>query len=63
MASSRNLVAGRTWRKAAATLGVVPTAAKSHLENIFATGVARQADLMRLATGRAPPQDRTQVTN
>jgi DNA-binding CsgD family transcriptional regulator len=40
----------------AAALGIAPTTAKSHLENIFAkTGVARQADLMRLASGLAPP--------
>jgi len=40
----------------AVTLGIASTTAKSHLENIFAkTGVARQADLVRLATGLAPP--------
>jgi len=51
-----NLLGGRTLAETAATLGIAPTTAKSHLENIFAkTGVARQADLMRLATGLAPP--------
>jgi DNA-binding CsgD family transcriptional regulator len=51
-----NLLGGRTLAETAATLSIAPTTAKSHLENIFAkTGVARQADLMRLATGLAPP--------
>jgi len=51
-----NLLGGRTLAETAATLGIAPTTGKSHLENIFAkTGVARQADLMRLATGLTPP--------
>jgi DNA-binding CsgD family transcriptional regulator/PAS domain-containing protein len=51
-----SLLGGRTLAETAATLGIAPTTAKSHLENIFAkTGVARQADLMRLATGLTPP--------
>jgi DNA-binding CsgD family transcriptional regulator len=51
-----NLLGGRTLAETAATLGIAATTAKSHLENIFTkTGVARQADLMRLATSLAPP--------
>jgi DNA-binding CsgD family transcriptional regulator/PAS domain-containing protein len=51
-----SLLAGRTRAEIAATLGIAPTTAKSHLENIFAkTGVARQGELMRLATGLVPP--------
>jgi DNA-binding CsgD family transcriptional regulator len=51
-----SLLGGGTLVETAATLGIAPTTAKSHLENIFAkTGVARQADLVRLATGLAPP--------
>jgi DNA-binding CsgD family transcriptional regulator len=51
-----SLLGGRTLAETAATLGIAPTTAKSHLENIFAkTGVARQADLMRVATGLTPP--------
>jgi DNA-binding CsgD family transcriptional regulator len=51
-----NLLGGHTLAKTAATLGIAPTTAKSHLENIFTkTGVARQADLMRLATSLTPP--------
>jgi DNA-binding CsgD family transcriptional regulator/PAS domain-containing protein len=51
-----SLLGGRTLAATAATLGIAPTTAKSHLENIFVkTGVSRQADLMRLATSLAPP--------
>jgi len=51
-----SLLGGRTLAETAAALGIAPTTAKSNLENIFAkTGVARQADLMRLASGLAPP--------
>ena len=51
-----NLLAGRTLNETAASLGVAPATAKTHLDSIFAkTGVTRQADLMRLATGLAPP--------
>jgi DNA-binding CsgD family transcriptional regulator/PAS domain-containing protein len=51
-----NLLGGRTLANTAATLGIAATTAKSHLENIFAkTGVARQADLIRLAIGLTPP--------
>ncbi len=51
-----SLLGGRTLAATAATLGIAATTAKSHLENIFSkTGVSRQADLMRLATGLTPP--------
>ena len=51
-----SLLGGRSLVKAAATLGIAPTAAKWHLENIFAkTGVARQADLVGLAKSLAAP--------
>ena len=51
-----NLLGGNTLAATAAALGIAATTAKSHLENIFTkTGVSRQADLMRLATGLAPP--------
>jgi hypothetical protein len=41
---------------ATVSIGVAPTTAKWHLENIFAkTGVARQADLVGLARSLAPP--------
>jgi DNA-binding CsgD family transcriptional regulator len=51
-----SLLGGRTLAETATTLGIAPTTAKFHLENVFTkTGVARQADLMRLATGLAPP--------
>jgi DNA-binding CsgD family transcriptional regulator/PAS domain-containing protein len=51
-----SLLGGRTLAETATTLGIAPTTAKYHLENIFTkTGVTRQADLMRLATGLAPP--------
>jgi len=50
------LLAGRTLAETAASLGIAATTAKSHLQNIFTkTGVKRQADLMRLATGLVPP--------
>ena len=51
-----NLLGGHTLVATAAALGIAATTAKSHLENIFTkTGVSRQADLMRLATGLALP--------
>jgi DNA-binding CsgD family transcriptional regulator len=51
-----SLLAGRTLAQTAAALGVAPATAKSHLDSIFSkTGVSRQADLMRLATGLIPP--------
>lgn len=44
------LLAGRSLKESAAALGVAPTTAKTHLENIFQkTGARRQAELMRLA--------------
>ncbi len=50
------LLAGKTLAEAAGILGVAPTTAKTHLENIFSkTGVSRQADLMRLAMQALPP--------
>jgi DNA-binding CsgD family transcriptional regulator len=54
-----SLLGGRTLAETADTLGISPTTAKSHLESIFTkTGVARQADLMRLITGLTPPTSR-----
>src|SRR5262249_32642551 len=51
-----SLLAGRTLAETAADLGIAPSTAKSHLENIFSkTGATRQADLMRLGTGLIPP--------
>jgi DNA-binding CsgD family transcriptional regulator/PAS domain-containing protein len=51
-----SLLGGCTLTQTAAMLGIAPTTAKSHLENIFAkAGVTRQADLMRLATSLVPP--------
>jgi DNA-binding CsgD family transcriptional regulator len=51
-----SLLAGRTLAHTAAALGVAPATAKSHLDSIFSkTGVSRQADLMRLATGLVSP--------
>jgi DNA-binding CsgD family transcriptional regulator len=51
-----SLLAGRTLAETAAALGVAQGTAKTHLDNIFGkTGVTRQADLMRLATGLVPP--------
>ncbi len=51
-----SLLAGRTLADTAATLGIATTTAKTHLDGIFSkTGVARQADLMRLGVGLAPP--------
>jgi DNA-binding CsgD family transcriptional regulator len=50
------LLAGHTLAATAGALGIAPTTAKTHLENIFAkTGVTRQAELMRLATRAVPP--------
>jgi len=50
------LFAGRTLTETAATLGITRPTAKTHLEHIFLkTGVARQADLMRLWTGLISP--------
>ena len=52
----KSLLGGRTLAATAITLGIAATTAKSHLENIFIkTGVARQPDLTRLATGLTPP--------
>jgi DNA-binding CsgD family transcriptional regulator len=51
-----SLLAGRTLAETAATLGIAPATAKTHLDNIFAkTGVSRQADLIRLGAGLVPP--------
>jgi len=50
------LLGGHTLSETASVLGIAGTTAKTHLENIFSkTGVSRQADLMRLATGLVPP--------
>lgn len=44
------LLVGKTLQQAADTLGVARTTARTHLDNIFVkTGVARQADLIRIA--------------
>ncbi len=51
-----SLLAGRTLAETATTLGIAVATAKTHLEHIFSkTGVTRQADLMRLATGLIAP--------
>jgi DNA-binding CsgD family transcriptional regulator/PAS domain-containing protein len=51
-----SLLGGGTLAETAATLGIAPATAKTHLDHIFAkTGVTRQADLMRLGTGLVPP--------
>ena len=51
-----SLLGGHTLAATAITLGIAVSTAKSHLENIFTkTGVARQPDLARLATGLTPP--------
>jgi DNA-binding CsgD family transcriptional regulator len=51
-----SLLAGRTLAETADALGIAPTTAKTHLDNIFAkTGVTRQAELMRRATAVLPP--------
>lgn len=51
-----SLVGGHSLVKAAAKLGIAPTTAKWHLENVFAkTGVARQADLVGLAKSLEAP--------
>ncbi|MGH6734565.1 MAG: helix-turn-helix transcriptional regulator [Methyloceanibacter sp.] len=50
------LVAGSTIAETAAALGIAPSTARTHLENIFSkTGIGRQADLIRLAARMAPP--------
>jgi DNA-binding CsgD family transcriptional regulator len=44
------LLAGQTLQQVAEVLGVARSTARTHLDNIFAkTGVARQADLIRMA--------------
>lgn len=51
-----SLLAGRTLAETADALGVAVSTAKTHLESIFSkTGVARQADLIRLGLGLVPP--------
>jgi DNA-binding CsgD family transcriptional regulator len=51
-----SLFGGRTLAETAHALGIAATTARTHLDKIFAkTGVARQADLMRLATSLIPP--------
>jgi DNA-binding CsgD family transcriptional regulator len=51
-----SLLAGRTLAETADALGIAATTARTHLDSIFAkTGVARQADLMRLAARLVPP--------
>jgi DNA-binding CsgD family transcriptional regulator/PAS domain-containing protein len=50
------LLAGRTLEEAAAEFGIAISTAKTHLRAIFAkTGVARQADLVRLGASLVPP--------
>ncbi|MEJ8574087.1 helix-turn-helix transcriptional regulator [Microbaculum marinum] len=49
------LFAGRTLSEAARVLGIAPSTAKTHLDNIFQkTGTSRQVDLMRLVTQLVP---------
>jgi DNA-binding CsgD family transcriptional regulator len=44
------LLAGQTLQQVAEVLGVARSTARTHLDNIFAkAGVARQADLIRMA--------------
>jgi len=51
-----SLLASRTLAETAQVLGIAASTARTHLDNIFSkTGVTRQADLMRLATGLVPP--------
>jgi DNA-binding CsgD family transcriptional regulator/PAS domain-containing protein len=51
-----SLLAGLPLAEAATALGITRDTAKNHLNRIFQkTGVTRQADLMRLATGLVPP--------
>ena len=51
-----SLLAGHTLAETAAALGIAATTAKTHLDHIFwKTGITRQADLVRLGTGLAPP--------
>lgn len=48
------LLAGQTLQQVADALGVARTTARTHLDNVFAkTGVARQADLIRVAVQTA----------
>lgn len=50
------LLSGLTLTETAAMLGVADTTAKTHLGNIFEkTGVARQAELVRLSAQLVPP--------
>ncbi|MDZ5697995.1 LuxR C-terminal-related transcriptional regulator [Chelativorans sp. M5D2P16] len=50
------LLAGRMLAEAAGDLGIAPTTARTHLDNIFLkSGVSRQAELMRLARQVALP--------
>ncbi len=51
-----SLLGGRTLTETAVELSVAPSTVKTHLDNIFSkTGVARQADLIRLAMQLIPP--------
>jgi len=51
-----SLLVGRTLAQTAATLDIGVATARTHLDHIFSkTGVTRQADLMRLATGLISP--------
>jgi DNA-binding CsgD family transcriptional regulator/PAS domain-containing protein len=55
-----SLLAGRTLDETSAALGIARATAKTHLDSIFSkTGVARQADLMRLAAKLVPPTGST----
>ena len=50
------LLAGATLAETAAKFDVAISTAKTHLDSIFSkTGVTRQVDLVRLATGLVPP--------
>lgn len=51
-----SLLAGHTLAETGAALDIAESTAKTHLNHIFAkTGVARQADLVRLASQMVPP--------
>ena len=53
---TRHLLEGRTPSEAAAMLGIAEGTARTHLRRIFAkTGVARQADVVRLLLGLGAP--------
>jgi DNA-binding CsgD family transcriptional regulator/PAS domain-containing protein len=51
-----SLLTGRTLAETSTHLGIAPSTAKTHLNNIFGkTGVSRQTELIRLASQLIPP--------